>query len=78
VVIGTVRPRWKDATKGRPEDIKRNAAIGRLRASKQLWGTIQSYSRVTITKIANAKAKASHMRGERLPCALAAGLFQLF
>jgi DNA invertase Pin-like site-specific DNA recombinase len=41
--------------KGRPEDVDRNAAIGRMLISKQSWGEIQSItgcSRATIAKIA--------------------------
>ena len=67
--------------KGQPEDTERNAAIGRMRASKQSWGTIQSVtgcSRANIAKIATAKAKANRMRGaraERLRCAARRGAF---
>jgi DNA invertase Pin-like site-specific DNA recombinase len=41
--------------RGRPENVERNAGIGRMLASKQLWGEIQSVtgcSRATIAKIA--------------------------
>ena len=48
--------------KGRPEDVERNTAIGRMLASKQSWGEIQSVtgcSRATIAKLAKRLKRAA-------------------
>ena len=39
---GQMKAKAEGRYKGRPEDTERNAAIGRLLASKQSWGEIQS------------------------------------
>jgi DNA invertase Pin-like site-specific DNA recombinase len=52
---GQARAKAEGRYKGRPEDVDRNTAIGRMLASKQSWGVIQSvtgYSRTIIAKIA--------------------------
>jgi len=52
---GQARAKAEGRYKGRPEDVERNAAIGRMLTSKQSWGEIQSVtgcSRATIAKIA--------------------------
>ena len=49
--------------KGRPEDVDRNAAIGRMLTAKQSWGEIQSItrcSRATIAKIAKRLKQAAY------------------
>ena len=52
---GQAKAKVEGRYKGRPEDVERNAAIGRMLAAKQSWGAIQSAtgcSRATIAKIA--------------------------
>ena len=52
---GQAKAKAEGRYKGRPEDVDRNAAIGRMLTSKQSWGEIQSFtgcSRATIAKIA--------------------------
>lgn len=39
---GQAKARAEGRYKGRPEDVERNAAIGRMLTSKQSWGEIQS------------------------------------
>jgi DNA invertase Pin-like site-specific DNA recombinase len=52
---GQAKAKSEGRYKGRPEDVERNAAIGRMLTSKQSWGEIQNAtgcSRATIAKIA--------------------------
>jgi DNA invertase Pin-like site-specific DNA recombinase len=59
---GQARAKAEGRYKGRPEDVERNAAIGRMLASKQSWGEIQSVtgcSRATIAKIAKRCKEAA-------------------
>jgi DNA invertase Pin-like site-specific DNA recombinase len=52
---GQAKAKAEGRYKGRPEDVERNAAIGRMLAVKQSWGEIQRVtgcSRATIAKIA--------------------------
>lgn len=52
---GQAKAKAEGRYKGRPEDVERNASIGRMLALKQSWGEIQSVtgcSRATIAKIA--------------------------
>jgi DNA invertase Pin-like site-specific DNA recombinase len=59
---GQAKAKAEGRYKGRPEDVERNAAIGRMLASKQSWGEIQSVtgcSRATIAKIAKRLKQAA-------------------
>jgi DNA invertase Pin-like site-specific DNA recombinase len=59
---GQAKAKAEGRYKGRPEDVERNAAIGRMLASKQSWGEIQSAtgcSRATIAKIAKRLKRAA-------------------
>ncbi|MCK1405030.1 recombinase family protein [Bradyrhizobium sp. 76] len=52
---GQAKAKAEGRYKGRPEDVQRNAAIARMLATGQSWGSIQSVagcSRATIAKIA--------------------------
>jgi hypothetical protein len=74
---GQARAKAEGRYKGRPEDVDRNTAIGRMLASKQSWGVIQSvtgYSRTIIAKIAKRlKPAAWSLRSRAIgACAFAA------
>jgi DNA invertase Pin-like site-specific DNA recombinase len=59
---GQAKAKAEGRYKGRPEDVERNAAIGRMLVSKQSWGEIQSVtgcSRATIAKIAKRIKRAA-------------------
>jgi DNA invertase Pin-like site-specific DNA recombinase len=59
---GQAKAKAEGRYKGRPEDVERNAAIGRMLTSKQSWGEIQSAtgcSRATIAKIAKRLKQAA-------------------
>jgi DNA invertase Pin-like site-specific DNA recombinase len=59
---GQAKAKAEGRYKGRPEDAERNAAIGRMLASKQTWGEIQNLtgcSRATIAKIAKRLKQAA-------------------
>jgi len=59
---GQAKAKAEGRYKGRPEDVERNAAIGRMLTSKQSWGEIQNAtgcSRATIAKIAKRLKRAA-------------------
>jgi hypothetical protein len=59
----------RERYKGRPEDVDRNAALGRTLASKQSWGEIQSVtgcSPATIAKIAKRMKRVAALGCLRL------------